>query len=372
MERLNIDTVGPFAADENNNTYMITIIDTFTRWTQLYAAKDATAASAAQALLMHVARYGVPHQILSDNGSQYVNELITEFLKMIGTEHVRTLAYSKEENAIVERIQKEALRHLRAMVFDENISHRWATCLPYIERIINSSKESSIGTTPAALLYGNAIDLDRGILLPWDEESPLGNKPLSKWAEQHLGAQHAVLKVAQKNQINKDIQHQLKGDTQQTEFAEGSYVLVEYPASNLKKGPPNKLNTYLRGPLRVEGHRGATYKLRNLVTNKLESTHVTQLRNFHFDEHNINPTDVANRDAFATVVEKIISHTPVKSNYSGTKRSEFEFRVRWLNLDEDNDRYLPYKELRNNPRLHEYLNDNQMKAFIPPEHRAII
>jgi len=368
MERLNIDTIGPFEPDEHNNTYMITIIDCFTRWVEIYTCKDATAITAAEALLQHIGRYGVPHQILSDNGSQYVNELITEFTKLIGTEHVRTLAYSKQENAIVERIQKESLRHLRAIVFDENIVHKWSKCIPYIQRIINSSVESSIGTTPATLLYGNAIDLDKGIFLPLNEDESVP-KHLSTWAAENLAAQQAVIKIAQKNQQNKDTQHVVKGDTEQTQFEDNSYVLVEYPATQMKRGPPNKLNTYLRGPLRVESHRGATYRLRNLVTNKLENAHVTLLRPFQYDDGNINPTDIANRDAFSTIVEKVISHTPVKQSYTGTKRSELEFRVRWLNLGEEYDRYLPYKELRNNPRLHEYLAEQNMRAFIPPEHK---
>jgi hypothetical protein len=39
---------------------------------------------------------------------------------LIGTEHCLTLAYSKEENALVERANKEVNRHLRAFMFDAN------------------------------------------------------------------------------------------------------------------------------------------------------------------------------------------------------------------------------------------------------------
>jgi transposase InsO family protein len=368
MERVNVDTIGPFETDDNKNTYIITIIDCFTRWVELYATQDASARSAAEALLTHMGRYGIPNQILSDNGTQYVNDTIKEFTKLVGTEHVRTLAYSKQENAIVERVQKEALRHLRAIIFDENIVHRWSTCIPFVQRIINASTESSIGTSPASLLFGNSINLDRGIFMPLDEEVP-AELGLHQWADSKLAAQMAVMKIAQKNQINKDNAHMLAGDVIQTEFPDGSYVLVEYPASNMKKGPPNKLNTYLRGPLRVLHHRGAAYTLQNLVTNKHETIHVSLLREFKYDPENINPIDIANRDAFATVVEAIISHTPVKNNYQGTKRSEFQFRVRWLGLSPEYDRYLPYSELRNNPRLHDYLNTNNMRTFVPTEHK---
>jgi hypothetical protein len=319
----------------------------------------------------HVGRFGEPNQILSDNGSQFVNDLIKEFMKLIDTEHVRTLSYSKEENSIVERVQKEVLRHLRAIIFDENIVHRWSTCLPFVQRIINSTVESSIGTTPASLLFGNSIDLDRGVLFPFSarEGEATSSLTLSTWSANMLSAQQAVIAAAQASQLQKDESHIAAFDPRRTEFPNNSYVLVEYHHSQ-KKGPLNKLSTNLRGPLKVLNHRGATYTLENLVTGKQENHHITSLRVFNFDGTKINPIQIANQDEFATVIEKIISHVPIRSNYSKVKRSELEFKVRWLNLPEENDRYLPYKELRNNPALHKYLKENNMKSFIPAEHKS--
>jgi hypothetical protein len=50
---------------------------------------------------------------------------------MIGTEHCLTLAYSKEENALVERADKEVNRHLRAFTFDTNTVDNWRTPCPW-------------------------------------------------------------------------------------------------------------------------------------------------------------------------------------------------------------------------------------------------
>jgi len=105
------------------------------------------------------------------------------------------------------------------------------------------------------------------------------------------------------------------------------------------------------------------------VTHKLEKYNVTQLSNFVFDETRVDPTDIANKDMSASVVESIISHEPVKQNYSGQRVSEMTFRVRWRNLTEDYDRILPWKELRNNPILHQYLRNNNLERLIPREHR---
>ena len=75
-DKVNIDTMGPFPVDENGNQYVIVIVDCFSRFVMLYASKDATALSAAKALLHCVGLFGAPMQILSDNGPQYVNCLL--------------------------------------------------------------------------------------------------------------------------------------------------------------------------------------------------------------------------------------------------------------------------------------------------------
>ena len=114
MECLNIDFIGPFP----DGGYVLVIIDTFTRWVELFHTEDATALSTAKCLLQHFGRFGAPLQLRSDNGPHFISEVIKEFLTLIGTQHCLTLAYSKEENAIVERMNKEVNRYLRALTFD--------------------------------------------------------------------------------------------------------------------------------------------------------------------------------------------------------------------------------------------------------------
>ena len=90
---LNMDFIGPYSTGE----YVHVIIDTATRWTELTLCKDATASSAALALLNHLGRYGVPQHIRSDRGPHFANAIIKEFLALTGTQLRHTLAYSSEE-----------------------------------------------------------------------------------------------------------------------------------------------------------------------------------------------------------------------------------------------------------------------------------
>ena len=86
MECLNIDFVGPFP----DGGYVLVIIDTFTRWVELFHTKDATAVSTANCLLQHFGRFGAPLQLRSDNGPHFIADVIKEFLSLIGIQHCLT------------------------------------------------------------------------------------------------------------------------------------------------------------------------------------------------------------------------------------------------------------------------------------------
>jgi hypothetical protein len=85
--------------------------------------------------------------------------------QVIGTPHNLTLAYSKQENALV----KEVNRHLRAFIFESSDLASYRTHLPFVQRIINASVHATTGASLASLLFGNKVMLDKGILLPSPE-----------------------------------------------------------------------------------------------------------------------------------------------------------------------------------------------------------
>jgi hypothetical protein len=82
MECLNIDFIGPYP----DKGYVLVIINSFTRWVMLFHSSAATSKSAALHLFQHFGRFGAPSQLLSDGESHFVNEVITEFTSLVGTQ----------------------------------------------------------------------------------------------------------------------------------------------------------------------------------------------------------------------------------------------------------------------------------------------
>ncbi len=142
-----------------------------------------------------------------------------------------------------------------------------------------------------------------------------------------MSAQRTLLCIAQENQLEHD--HQILKRTPHedalTHFPVDSFVLVAYPSEGMHRGPPNKLMTNLKGPMRVVDKDGAIYHVRDLTTNKVESVHVSRLSLFHYDATRTSPADAAHADRQEFTIETILNHRGDKK-----KRSTLEFEVKWL------------------------------------------
>jgi len=359
MQKVSVDTIGPLEKDHLGNQYILVIIDCFTRWTELYSVPDTSAEKAAIVLIQHVGRFGVPERFRTDQGTQFANKLISELAVLLGCHHDLTLAYSKQENAIVERENKEVMRHLNAILFDKRVRDKWGEYdLPMVQRIINAATHSSIGVSPAQLLFGGALNLDRGILLPFPprEEHPNQEIPLSTRADQMLSRQQELLRVAYEHQRQKDERHLESSDPANvTEFPINSYVLM----SHINR-PPDKFTTPHAGPLQVVARSGSKYTVRNLITDARTDVHISRLKPFLFDPTKTDPRDVALLDAGEFEIDKILDHDGDPS-----RKLEMQFLVKWKGFDESHNSWEPWKHLYNTSQLHLYLRQKKMARLIP-------
>ena len=364
MKSLSVDSIGPLTADEYGNKHILVIIDDFTRFVELYAIRDVTALNAAKVLLSHLGRYGAPQNLRSDRGTQFVNDIITQLLRLVGTDHVLTMADSKEENSIVERANKEVMRHLRAIVLDQKVQTEWSTYLPLVQRIMNASTHSSTGLSPAQVLFGNAVTLDTGIFLPHKKgynSEPEQELPLSEWAQKMQAKQAELIEIARKNQVANDQHHIIQNLPEHiTEFPINSYVLVKY-----RDRPPTKFHSTWRGPMRVVNFTKSQYTLQDLVTDKLKNFHVTQLKAFTYDEMDTDPVDIARSEQNEFLVESVLAH-----RHDGSKkRTNYEFLIKWNGYDDASNTWEPWEFVRDNEKLIVYLHNNQLRQFLTKEQK---
>ena len=103
---LHVDIVGPLPASQGFS-YLLTIVDRFTRWPEAIPLTDISARSCAIAFLSHwVARYGVPATLTSDRGRQFVSELWKRTASLLLTSINTTTSYQPQANGMVERMHR--------------------------------------------------------------------------------------------------------------------------------------------------------------------------------------------------------------------------------------------------------------------------
>jgi transposase InsO family protein len=361
MECLSIDTIGPFREDRLGYKYVLNMIDTFTRFQHLIPTRDVDAQSALEALIKHVGLFGIPNDVQSDNASQFINEAVKDLQDRLGCRHINTTPYSKEQNAIVERSNKENNRYLTAIVQEHDCLHEWSIYLPLVQRIINSQVHESIGVTPAQLVFPH-IDLDR--MFPFEEEEHNKIVNLSDYMKNVYKLQEEFINIAKLNQKERDEEHLAKhfqkynDNDNATPFEEGGYVLLSHP--NKKK--PHKLAYAKTGPYKITKINNRDVTIMDLTTSFTRPVDISRLAPFHYDVARVNPEVIAAQDKQMFIVEQILSHKKVNNNYS--------FRVKWEGYDDPTDiTWEPYTNLKNNSVFHTYCKDNNLHSLIPRQFR---
>ena len=125
----------------------------------------------------------------------------------------------------MERFNKEVNRHLRAFTFHSTNLEAYRLCLPFVQRIINSSVHSSTGASPASLLFGNQLNLDRGILVRFPDQTQVPTRS-SKAIADMLLIQTQLNDLAIEKLKTTDTNRVAINTEPRTVFTIGSYVLA--------------------------------------------------------------------------------------------------------------------------------------------------
>jgi hypothetical protein len=118
---------------------------------------------------------------------------------------------------------------------------------------------SNIKCAPAELLFGNSLNLDRGLFLtPPERNASTLTKPLSVSAAKMLLLQDDILIAAKRSLQVTVVIHiaSYMDNNAKTEYSADSYVLVKHRTG----APPTRMHTVRKGPLRViSNHKSIIY-----------------------------------------------------------------------------------------------------------------
>lgn len=134
----------------------LTIVDAFSKYAQAYPLLSLQRTEIIDKLLMFFGHHGCPKIIVSDNGGEFKNDLLQEFLRLHNIDSHFISSQHPQSNGIVERFHSTLREHYR--IFNNRDNFKNESTISKIRYSIfayNNTKHSVTKLTPFELLNGH-------------------------------------------------------------------------------------------------------------------------------------------------------------------------------------------------------------------------
>jgi len=143
-----MDIVGPF--DNSKERFAICLIDYFSKWPEVRLCSNVCSENIIDFLDEIFSREGLPKEIVTDNGVQFVSHEFENYLKSKGIRHLKSAIYNPKSNGSVERFNK----NIKTILQIANIERRPLKNI--LREFLMNDRCTKLGTTntsPSDLLH---------------------------------------------------------------------------------------------------------------------------------------------------------------------------------------------------------------------------
>ncbi len=298
--RVSADVIGPLPRSRHGMVYILNIKDVATRYEIAEALPDQTAATIARALIRVFMEYGVPEQLITDNGPCFRSDLLKELCKQLGIRQIFSSPYNSQGQGLVENSNRQIVQVMKAHVRED--PENWCQYVKSAQFVNNTSPHVGMKDTSFYLMYG------RDALEPGDLHEPSRYKAVtdenSIFAKQYAQA----LKIARENIIKSQENQKKQYDrsARPVNLKVDDYVLLK-----ARPNQPGKWGLKWNGPYRIieDLLNPANFKIKHIKKGHVTVAHANRLKKYYppekksFSSEDVKTTQPASTNKEQTTSE---------------------------------------------------------------------
>ena len=157
-QRVHVDFAGPLGG----RMYFL-IMDSHSKWPEICEMPSTTTIQTIEVLHKVFSVFGLPEQLVSDNGPQFVSSKFARFMKENGIKHFRSALYDPATNGLVERLVQT---FKKAMFTGRRDARSQQHILSNFLMKYRSTPHSVTGVAPCELMFKRHIRTVLDLLKP--------------------------------------------------------------------------------------------------------------------------------------------------------------------------------------------------------------
>jgi hypothetical protein len=156
FSRIAIDIVGPLpVCPKSGNRFILTVLDLATHYPEAIPLPDHTAQRVATALASVFSRFGFPNECLSDQGTDFMSQLMQIFMQDFKITQIRCSAWHPQSNGACERFHRTMKSMIRSLTVE--FKDAWDECLPWVLFAYREIPMETLGFSPFEMLFGRNV-----------------------------------------------------------------------------------------------------------------------------------------------------------------------------------------------------------------------